>query len=198
MHRHAANIEICHVKWPKNSSELGRKLWVLVLVLIQETGSLNERLQCFIKTDAELRDLDVVTMRRERHKLELQPASNTSASLNVDQQVDTDTSLRRGGFQVSDKGDGSVQIQAAAAFPPPPPLWLSEREGGGRGGEEVVGIKRFRINCSKPPAKCCFPRPPLPGGPSPLKLETPWASPTMWAARQSGDGHPEVSSVPPV
>lgn len=45
-----------------------------------------------------------------------------------------------------------------------------------RGAEvEVVvkGIKRFRINFSEAPAKCRFPRPPLPGGPSPLKSEKP-------------------------
>lgn len=53
-------------------------------------------------------------------------------------------------------------------IPPPPPLQLSECERGRR-----WWIKKFRISYSSALAKCCFPWPPPPRGPSPLKPEKP-------------------------
>lgn len=118
-------------------------------------------------------------MRHERHKLELAPASFQHlsftdkrtqcepAGLNFPHLASSQMEFSR--WVTKETGASRCRLQQQAVAIPPPPLQLSECDR----GAEVLRIKRFRKNYSEAPAKCRFPRPPLPWGPSPLKPEKP-------------------------
>lgn len=131
-----------------------------------------------IKRDAQLGDLNV-TIRHERHKQELDSASSLHLSdkptpcgpAGLNWHLPLIWLLPRWSFlgQWQRRWGLKTQASTAGCSNRSPPLQLSEWQE----AEVVEGIKRFRMNFSETLSKCCFPWPPLPAGPPPLKPEKP-------------------------
>lgn len=135
----------------------------------------------FIKTDAQLCHLNVM-IKHERHQLERASVSfqllrfsdkkTSCGAAGLNWHLPPSGFFPDGGFQVSDKWDRLIEMHAATASG----CHFSSSSAAVRvwkGAEVVGGIKNFQISYSEVLAKCCFPRPPLPRGSSPLKPEKP-------------------------